>query len=394
MIVGKAVKNACKSISKPSFSGKVLARSFALKTSSSFNLKQISQFQIKFPTSHRLTWGALPMQKRQFASVPQGKPQPGQQIFKKQEPPQQTPANEEATEEAEEPMVVEITYSNFMQYVMQSKVPVLLDCYANWCEPCKILTPKLLKAVEEANGGLRLAKLNTDNNPELAEQLQITSLPTVYSFYNGRPLNKFIGVIKDEQLKEFIDEVLKKGGAESVVQHLQQAEQLLKANKLKEATEVYSLIFQQKHWKAEAPALAGLVRCSIMDKQMDVAKQLVDTLKERFPKELDHPEVKKALIAYDLATSAAPAGAELQKLIETVKKDPKDLNARQNLAEAYFKEGKSSQALDECFASIKIDKHWNDQAARKLVMKIFDALGPSDPLTKAGRKKFSSVWFV
>jgi len=191
-----------------------------------------------------------------------------------------------------------------------------------------------------------------------------------------------------------VDGLLKKGGVQSAQKYLDQGETLLKEGKLEDAVRTYAQLMEMKNLKAEGPAKAGLVRCALKGKDIEMAKQLVDDIKQNHQSDLTHPEVKKALAAMELAMNAAPAGEELQQLIDKVKQNPTDQQARNDLAVSYFQSGKHELAIEQCFEMIKQNKRWKEEAARQLLMKIFDALGPSDPKVKEARRKFSNIWFV
>jgi putative thioredoxin len=238
-----------------------------------------------------------------------------------------------------------------------------------------------------------LGKLNIDKNPELVESLQVSQIPTVFALYNMKPIGNFVGVPTDSSFQEFIDMLLKKGGENNVHKYLVEAEQFLKEEKIAEATKIYKELLEQKNLKAESFGLAGLARCALAEKQLDLAQQLIQTIKDKFHPDIDHPEIKKAIAAVDLAIQSAPLAKEQQDLIDKIKQNPNDLQIRYDLALSYFQNGRYSQALEECFEIIKRDKYWNSEAARKLCLKIFDALGPKNELVKSARKKLSSLLF-
>jgi len=196
---------------------------------------------------------------------------------------------------------------------------VIVDCYADWCEPCKELTPKLVQLVQEAQGAIRLAHLNIENNPQLAEQMRVTSIPTVFAFHNGRAVDAFTGLQKDDALKAFVAKLLKRGGGLTAAKYLEEADKLLSQKNIQAASQMYSDLLQRKNLEATAQALAGLARCALQDNQLETA-QLVKQIKEHHSSDLSHPEVKKALAAIELANATAPNTADQQQLLEKIQK--------------------------------------------------------------------------
>jgi len=299
----------------------------------------------------------------------------------------------ESHSENTDSFIVEINNANFEQFITHSKIPVILDCYANWCEPCRKLTPKLVDMVTKAGGRIRLAKLNVDECKEIAEQLQISSLPTVFGFYNARLIDGFVGMRKDEQIKEFVEKLLKQGGIQMANQYVTQGEILLKNNNIQEAAQLYTELLQASHLKAEAIALAGLARCALAEKNVSAAEDLIAQIKNNYSKDLENPEVKKAFAAVELATKNTQTNPDLKELEEKLAKNPNDLQSRYDLAVVQLQSGNHSEAIEHCFYLIQKEKHWQEDAARKLLLKIFDALGPKDPLVKSGKSRLGSLWF-
>lgn len=192
-----------------------------------------------------------------------------------------------------------------------------------------------------------------------------------------------------------MNDLLKKGGLQSAESYLEEGDQLLKENKISNASQVFSTLLQKSNLKAEAQALAGLVRCSLAEQNLDVAKQILQQIKEQFSNELSNPYVRKAIAAVELAEQASSSQSQSRdSLLAAITANPNDLQARYDLAISYFQTGTYEPALEQCFEIIKKDKTWQDAAARKLILKIFDALGPKDPITKNGKSNYlNNIFF-
>jgi len=288
------------------------------------------------------------------------------------------------------PPIKEGSTASFMADVIEGSHEglVIVDFWAPWCGPCKQLGPALERAVQAAKGQARLVKINIDENPELAREMHVQSIPAVYAFFQGRPVDGFMGAIPESQVKSFIERLVRATGSGGAGEALAQADAALAANDVAAAEHVYKQVLAAD--AGNAPAHAGLVRCRLAAGDARAARKLL----ERVPAELaETPEIVAARTALDLAEAAPKKGAA-GDLQARVSRDPGDHQARFELAAALYAEGRRAEAVDQLIEIIKRERNWNDQAARKELLKYFEALGPTDPVTVAGRRKLSSVLFA
>lgn len=276
----------------------------------------------------------------------------------------------------------------FMQDVIEvsKQTPVLVDFWADWCGPCKQLTPVLEKLVNQARGMVRLVKINADENQELCMQLRVQSLPTVYAFKNGQPVDAFMGALPESQLKAFIEKLL--GGEKTPIdQALEQGQAAMDAGEADQALEIF------KEVQAQDPdnihALGGVLRAQVALGMLDAAGEILNALP---PNIRTRAEIEAAASALELAREVGETGDE-QELRSQVEADPKNHQARLDLSLALFARGDAEGAIDELIELVRRDRAWNDDAGRKQLVKIFDTLGGAHELTLAGRKRLSSVLF-
>ncbi len=281
---------------------------------------------------------------------------------------------------------------SFMTDVIEGSrdVPVIVDFWAPWCGPCKQLTPILEKAVRDAKGKVRMVKVNIDENPEIAQQLRIQSIPTVYAFKGGRPVDGFQGALPESQVKEFLKRI--SGGAAAqpspIEAALEQAKAALDAGDAGTASALYGQILA--HEAGNVPAAAGLARCYVGAGDLAKAKTLLDGLPAEAQKDND---VASARAAIELAEQAQAAG-ELGTLEAKLRENPADHQARFDLAVALFGANRREEAFDHLLDLFKRARTWNDDAARKQMVKFFEVLGPTHALTIASRKRLSSLMFA
>lgn len=283
-------------------------------------------------------------------------------------------------------LIKDVTAANFMQDVIEASqsVPVLVDFWSTSCGPCKTLMPTLEKLVLNAQGGIKLAKINVDEAPEIASQMQVRSVPTVFCFQGGRPVDAFQGALPESQLRQFIEKQM--GGGSPIAQALAQAKELLDAGETEQAQELYTQILQHDNTNEEA--IAGLIRCYIAAGEMDLAQQIVDQLTDEMRKN-DH--IASALAALDLG--GAGQDADTAEFETALAANPDDHQARFDYAMALYGAGQLEDGLGQLLEIVKRDRSWQDDAARLQMLKIFEAEGLSDPVVIKIRKKLTTVMF-
>lgn len=286
-------------------------------------------------------------------------------------------------------LVKDTTTAGFTKDVLEAskQALVLVDFWADWCGPCKQLTPLIEKVVRSYGGKVRLVKLNVDQHPSIPGQLRIQSLPTVYAFRDGRPLDGFMGLQPETAIRAFIDRLLGEEGEADLAAAIEAADKQLEAGDLQGAAEVYAAVLQED--RQNVAALSGLARCYLKSGDVARAEQTIALVP---PDKASAGPVASVKAAIELAKRAGTP-SDLAALEAKVAADPADHQARIDLALAAAAQGDKSKAIDQLLESFRRDKAWNEQAARKELVKLFDAWGPKDPATLDGRRRLSSLLF-
>ena len=295
--------------------------------------------------------------------------------------PQEAPAGDLIKDTSEATFVADVVDAS-------REVPVIVDFWAPWCGPCKTLGPMLEKAVAEAKGKVRMVKVNVDENQQIAAQLRIQSIPTVYAFFQGQPVDGFQGAVPQSEIKAFVDRLTGLAGDGGLGEAVAAAEEMLAQGAAADAAQVFGSILQED--PEHAGAYGGLVRAFLAAGQEERAEALLDQVPDKIAAA---PEVEAARAQLLLLRQAATAGpvAELQAKVDA---DPDDHQARFDLANALQAAGEVQGAVDQLLELFRRDRDWNDGAAKTQLFTIFDALKPQDPIVLQGRRKLSSMIFA
>lgn len=290
-------------------------------------------------------------------------------------------------------LIKDVSEADFMTEVVEASktVPVIVDFWAPWCGPCKTLGPALEAAVTKAKGAVKMAKVNVDENQGIAGQLRVQSIPTVYAFWQGQPIDGFQGALPPSEIDAFVDRTVKAAGGDAsggLDDAIAAAQEMLDEGAAADAAQTFAAILQED--PVNAPAYAGLARAHIALDEVDQAEAILNGA----PAEISTaPEIEAAFAQLELARQAADAGP-VGELSAAVDANPDDHQARFDLAQALNANGQAQEAVDQLLELFRRDAEWNEGAAKQQLFTIFDALKPNDPVVLNGRRKLSSMIFA
>ncbi|MBL6602401.1 MAG: thioredoxin [Candidatus Puniceispirillum sp.] len=286
---------------------------------------------------------------------------------------------------------IDVDMNNFMAEVVEgsSQIPVIVQFWAPWCGPCKQLGPVLEKVVAAAHGKVKMVRVNIDDNQQIAQQLRVQSVPTVYAFVDGQPVDGFSGAQPESALTQFVEKLSSMGGAGAdIAGMLEAANTAVETQDFAGAMQIYQQVMEADPESADA--LAGLVRCLTGMRDHLAAREIIDQLNDEFR---EKPSMQAAIAALELAERAAESAGDLDLAQAAVAANPEDLQARQDLAMALFATGDNAGAMAQLLESIRVDRSWNDEAARLQLLEFFKTLGAANPDVMAARRQLSTLLF-
>ncbi|MEO0344518.1 MAG: thioredoxin [Pseudomonadota bacterium] len=295
------------------------------------------------------------------------------------------------TDTAATDLIKDSSEATFMTDVVEasSQQPVIVDFWAPWCGPCKTLGPAIESAVTKAGGKVKLVKIDIDQNQMLAQQMRIQSIPAVYAFVDGQPVDGFMGALPPSEVDQFVEKVAALSGeGGSLDEAVAAADEMLNEGAVADAAQTFAAIVQEDPNRSDA--YAGLVRCHLAMNDLEQAQGLLDTAPDAI---FDAADLVSLRAQLDLKKSASAAGdtAEIETKLAI---DPNDHQARFDLAAALLAADQTEGAIEELLELFRRDREWNEDAARQQLFKIFDSLGAKDPLAQSGRRKLSSMIFA
>ena len=293
---------------------------------------------------------------------------------------------------SEEILIKDVNEDTFMDDVIEASKssPIVVDFWAPWCGPCKTLGPALEAEVKATNGKIKMVKIDIDQNQNLASQMRIQSIPAVFAFVDGQPIDGFMGAKAPSELKVFIEKLLEKVTDDEgdLSEAIAVADEMLEAEEFDDAAETFEAILGED--PNSSLAFVGLFKSKMGAKKINDAKRMLkeipDTLKNK-------PEILALQAQIELTNQAEGIGElnDLRKLLST---DVNNHQVRFDLALALFTKGETSEAIQELLTIFRVDQEWNDDAARQQLFKFFDILGGEDPITLSGRRQLASMLFA
>ena len=292
----------------------------------------------------------------------------------------------------EENHVKDVNEETFMDDVIEASKtsPIVVDFWAPWCGPCKTLGPALEAEVKATNGKIKMVKIDIDQNQNLASQMRIQSIPAVFAFVDGQPIDGFMGAKAPSELKSFIDKLLEKVTDDDgdLSEALAVANEMLNAKEFNDAAETFEAILGED--PESALAFVGLFNAKMGAKKVNDAKTMLDEIPEALK---NKSEILALQAQIDLSNQAEGVG-EINDLRSTLTNDENNHQARFDLALALFTKGETSEAIQELLTIFRVDQEWNDDAARQQLFKFFDILGSENPITLSGRRQLASMLFA
>ncbi len=285
--------------------------------------------------------------------------------------------------------VIDINQDQFIEEVIEKSktTPVIVDFWAPWCGPCKQLTPTLENIVNKKKGKVTLAKINVDENQGIASQLNIQSIPTVYGFVNGKPIDAFQGAQPESKIEEMVDKMIEATPGNEIPKLIVEADKFFSNQKYDEALKIFESLIGMD--STNPKIITGMLRCLIQLKRYDEVNEMFNSFDEKILADENITKIKKL---FD-ATSKKGDEAVDDELINKVKADPKNMGLRFKLASSYLSSNETEMGFNELLKLFEQDPSWNDEAAKKKLLEFFDLLGFNDPNVIDARKKLSSIMF-
>ena len=285
--------------------------------------------------------------------------------------------------------VIDINQDQFIEEVIEKSknTPVIVDFWAPWCGPCKQLTPTLENIVNKKKGKVTLAKINVDENQGIASQLNIQSIPTVYGFVNGKPIDAFQGAQPESKIEEMVDKMIEATPGNEIPKLIVEADKFFSEQKYDEALKIFESLIGMD--STNPKIITGMLRCLIQLKRYDEVNEMFNSFDEKILADENITKIKKL---FD-ATSKKGDEAVDDELINKVKADPKNMGLRFKLASSYLSSNETEMGFNELLKLFEQDPSWNDEAAKKKLLEFFDLLGFNDPNVIDARKKLSSIMF-
>ena len=293
----------------------------------------------------------------------------------------------------ENPVIIEVITENFMAEVIErsKETPVIVDFWAPWCEPCKQLTPIIEKIIKEKNGNVILAKMNIDESPEVAQQLKIQSIPAVMAFNDGQPVDGFVGVQPEKNISEFVNKISSLKNSSTIEENINAGKNYIDEGDLETAALVFSEILKIESENISAKSL--LARCLLRSDQLSEAENLINNISPDAEKNQDYVSVRSEVEIFKNAKNNPISNKQEEELKESIKNNPKNYQLKLDLSKLLIAKGENENAINELLEIIEVDAKWNDGAARKQLIEIFNILGNENILVIEGRKKLSSMLF-